>query len=128
MTCRSLLFACAVLGHVACVRATIAQEAPTAEKAAPTAVATSPAPAKSQAELEAALSKMLSGATLEGSFTSTGGRDGDRLRTDKYTLGEVKKLEGKMWMIQAKIQYRDSNAMMVPLPLPIEWAGDTPVI
>src|SRR5262245_65368183 len=122
MAHRPLLVACAVFGFVACSRATIAQESPAANKAAPAAAA---APAKSQAELEAALSKMLSGATLEGSFTSTGGRDGDRLRTDKYTLGEVKKLEGKMWMIQAKIQYRDSNAMMVPLPLPIEWAGDT---
>src|SRR5262245_59833518 len=129
MACRSLLFACAVFAQFSCSRATIAQEVPAAEKAVPEAVATSQSPAKSQAELEAALSKMLTGATLEGSFTNTGGgRDGDRLRTDKYTLGEVKKLEGKTWMIQAKIQYRNSDAVMVPLPLPIEWAGDTPVI
>ena len=46
----------------------------------------------------------------------------------EYTLGDVKKLDGKMWMIQARIQYRDSEAVMVPLPLPVEWAGDTPVI
>jgi hypothetical protein len=125
MFCRLLLVACAVFGLFASSRAAIAQEAPAVEKAAPAVAATE----KSQAELEAALSKMLSGATLEGSFTNTGaGRDGDRLRTDKYTLGEVKKLAGKTWMIQAKIQYRNSDAIMVPLPLPIEWAGDTPVI
>jgi hypothetical protein len=97
-----------------------------AEQAEPVAP---PVRAKTQVELEEALSKMLTGATLEGSFTSTGGeRNMSDLRRDKYTLGEVKKLEGKMWMIQAKIQYRDSEAVMVPLPLPIEWAGDTPVI
>jgi hypothetical protein len=87
-----------------------------------------PARGKTQAELEDQFAQMLSGATLEGSFTNTAGGDGDRLRRDKYTLGEVKKLEGKLWMIQARIQYRDSEAVMVPLPLPVEWAGDTPVI
>lgn len=83
-----------------------------------------PQPKKTQAELEADLSKLLSGATLEGSFTTTGpGRDGQRLSADRYTLGEVKKLSGNVWMIQARM--RDA---MIPLPLPIEWAGDTPVI
>jgi hypothetical protein len=103
---------------------------PSAAQDAPsTAAPAAAAPARSQAEREAALSKMLSGATLEGSFTSTGReRNVDQLRRDKYTLGEVKKIDGKMWMIQAKIQYRDAEAVMVPLPLPIEWAGDTPVI
>ncbi len=115
VSCVLVVVLCA--GLVACSRTTVAQEAPAA------------AVARSQAEREEALSKLLSGATLEGSFTSTGReRDGDQLRRDKYTLGEVKKLEGKTWMIQAKIQYRDSEAVMVPLPLPIEWAGDTPVI
>jgi hypothetical protein len=81
-------------------------------------------PKKSQAELEAELSKLLSGATLEGSFTTTGpGRDGQRLSADRYTLGEVRKLSGNIWMIQARMR-----EAMIPLPLPIEWAGDTPVI
>jgi len=85
-------------------------------------------PRKSQAELEADLAKMLSGATLEGSFTMTGaGRDGARLSRDTYTLGDVKKLAGNIWLIQARIQYGD-NDYTVPLPLPIQWAGDTPVI
>ena len=86
--------------------------------------AATPKPKKSQAELETELSKLLSGATLEGSFTTTGpGQDGARLSADKYTLGEVRKLAGNTWMIQARM--RDA---MIPLPLPIEWAGDTPVI
>src|SRR6478736_2708692 len=47
------------------------------------------APKKTQSELEADLAKMLSGATLEGSFNTTGaGRDATRISADKYTLGE----------------------------------------
>lgn len=111
---------CCVCVLLAGSRLVDAQESPAPSQAAPNT---------RQAELEAALAKMLSGATLEGSFTNTGGGQApDRLQSDKYTLGEVKKLDGKTWMIQAKIQYRNNDAVMVPLPLPIEWAGDTPVI
>jgi len=109
-----------------------AQESPSVGATKPAAASPAPRNAEAdliQAELEAALSKMLTGATLEGSYTSTdGGRAAAELKRDKYTLGEVKKLEGNLWLIQARIQYRDAEAVMVPLPLPIEWAGDTPVI
>jgi hypothetical protein len=84
-------------------------------------------PAKSQAELEADFAKMLTGATLEGSFTMTAGGDGSRLSRDKYILGEVKKLAGDLWLIQTRVQY-GNNDYTVPLPLPVQWAGDTPVI
>jgi hypothetical protein len=85
-------------------------------------------PVKTQAELEADFAAMLSNATLDGSFTSTGtGRDPTRLSSDKYTLGTVNKLAGKIWLIRARIGY-GNNEMLIPLPLPVEWAGDTPVI
>jgi hypothetical protein len=81
-----------------------------------------------QAELEAAFSKKLSGATLEGSFTSTGaGSDPARLSQEKYTLGDVKKLQGNVWLIPARIEYGEHDVTL-PLTLPIRWAGDTPVI
>jgi hypothetical protein len=101
----------------------------TAQPATPAPVA-APAPkaTKSQAELEADFAKMLSGATLAGSFTSTGGgRDPSRLSSDKYSLGDVKKLGGNIWLIHARMQY-GGNDYTVPLPLPIQWAGDTPMI
>src|SRR5262245_6009247 len=81
-------------------------------------------PVKTQAELEADLSALLTNATLEGSFTFTGST---RLMNDKYTLGNVRKLQGKDWLIQARIQYGGRD-VLVPLSLPIEWAGDTPMI
>jgi hypothetical protein len=81
-----------------------------------------------QATLEAKFSKSLSGATLEGSYTLSGaGGDGAKLHREKYTLGEVKKLGGNIWMFPARIQYGDKD-MTLPIPLPVEWAGDTPVI
>lgn len=103
--------------------------------AAPAAFAQSP-PASApptQAEREAALSAMLSGATLEGSFTVSGPGHADgkaapaKLTTDKYTLGEVKKLDGNNWLFPTRIQYSDKD-FTLPLTLPIEWAGDTPVV
>lgn len=81
-----------------------------------------------QSELEAAFGKMLSGATLEGSFTSTGEHfDPAKLAREKYTLGNVKKLEGDYWLIPARIQYGDHD-ITIPLMLPVRWAGDTPMI
>ena len=81
-----------------------------------------------QAKLEAGLSKMLSGATLEGSFTSTGaGSDPTKLSRDKYTLGQVQKVSGEVWQIPARIQYGDKD-ITLPIVLPIRWAGDTPVV
>jgi hypothetical protein len=81
-----------------------------------------------QAKLDAALSKMLSGATLEGSFTSTGaGSDPSKLSRDKYTLGQVKKVGGDVWQIPARIQYSGKD-ITLPIVLPIHWAGDTPVV
>ncbi len=93
------------------------------------AAAQAPAtPTDQQATLEANLAKMLSGATLEGSFTvTTAGRDATKLSSEKYTLGEVKKLDGKNWLIPARIEYGGKDVQL-PLTLPIEWAGDTPIV
>ena len=92
------------------------------------ALAQSPTDDKSLANREAALAEMLSGATLEGSFTVTGpGRAATKLAREKYTLGDVKKLDGKLWLIPARIEYGDKD-IQLPITLPIEWALDTPVV
>ncbi len=81
-----------------------------------------------RAELEAALSKMLSGATLEGSFTVSGpGSDSSKLSREKYTLGDVKKVAGDIWQFPARIEYGGKD-ITLPIPLPVRWAGDTPVV
>ena len=81
-----------------------------------------------QTELEAKFSKSLSGATLEGSYTLNGpAADTSKLRKEKYTLGDVKKLAENTWLFPARIQYGGKDVTL-PIPLPVEWAGDTPVI
>lgn len=97
------------------------------------ATAADPAPGTApatQEQREAALAEMLSGATLEGSFTVSG--RGIAPAPEKYTLGTVrkvdpKKLDGNLWLIPTRIQYGGKDAQL-PITLPIEWAGDTPVV
>jgi hypothetical protein len=83
---------------------------------------------KKQDKLAAAFAKMLSGATLQGSFTSTGhGSDATKLTQEKYTIVEAKQLAENIWLITARIQYGEHDATL-PITVPIRWAGDTPVI
>jgi hypothetical protein len=87
-----------------------------------------PDAAATQAKREAALADMLRGATLEGSFTNTStGHDATQLTREKYTLGDVKKLDGNRWLFPTHIQYGDKD-IQLPITVPIEWAGDTPVV
>ncbi|MCC6908067.1 MAG: PQQ-binding-like beta-propeller repeat protein [Phycisphaerales bacterium] len=85
------------------------------------------APDNRQAELEAKFAQSMSGAQLVGYFTRTGRADDQPLSEDKYTLGEVKKIDGDMWSFEARIQYGQKD-VTVPLMLLVKWAGDTPVI
>ena len=62
---------------------------------------------------------------LAGQFTVVG-REGPPMK-ERYELGEVKHLDGELWLISARIKYADHD-VSVPLTLPIRWAGDTPVI
>ncbi len=84
-------------------------------------------PAEMNAQ-ETALSKSLSGAVMSGFFSVDG--DGDappELRRERYELGEVKKLEGGMWVFPTRIQYGDHDVTL-PIVLPVAWADDTAVI
>lgn len=83
-----------------------------------------------QAEREAEFARRLSGATLQGFFSTTGSEPDDeppRLRGDRYDLVKVAKGEGNRWLFQSRIRYGDHD-VTIPLNLPVEWAGDTPVI
>jgi hypothetical protein len=81
-----------------------------------------------QQDLEAKFVEMLSGATLEGTYTSTApGSDPTKLSRERYTIGEVKKIAGNIWLIPARIEYGDHDVTL-PITVPVKWAGDTPVI
>ena len=76
----------------------------------------------------AALEQTLSGATLVGHFTETNAESKERsLSEERYELSSVRHLGDGKWLFQARIKYGDHD-LTVPLTLPIQWAGDTPVI
>jgi len=80
-----------------------------------------------RAELEKQFQKTLSGATLVGSFTVTGGEKDRALREERYTISKVTRGQGDFWVFHCRVQYGDRD-VTVPLPLEVKWAGDTPVI
>lgn len=79
-----------------------------------------------RATLEAEFAEKMSGAVLAGHFTDD--THPDRApQEDRYTLGKVEKLDGNRWRFQAVIEY-GGRSFTLPIVLPVEWAGDTPVI
>jgi len=77
-------------------------------------------------EKEERFQKMLSGATLIGRYTVIG-KDGAQAKDDRYQLEKVSKVGGDIWLFTARIQYGD-NDVRLPLPVPVKWSGDTPMI
>ena len=92
------------------------------EPAAATASAT-PASVEMNAaekEFEAAMTNV----TLTGFFTVA---DSNETHEDKYTIARVVKIKPDVWNFDARIQYggRDFKATVA---VPVQWAGDTPVM
>lgn len=83
-----------------------------------------PATEAEQAAREEAFWNSMSGVVLEGFFTVG---DGAELRKERYEIAKVSKLGGDIWVFQARIQY-GSRDVTVPVPVRMEWAGDTPVL
>lgn len=88
-----------------------------------------PAEAPAQVEmndLEKKFEKTMSGATLVGRFTVEGQAEGDKPPAEeRYVISKVTKIGEDRWMFIARI---GEAKLPVPLPLPVKWAGDTPVI
>lgn len=93
----------------------------------PTTLAEAP---DAQQAREEAFAKLLTGATLVGYTTLTGG-DGkltsEELQKDSYTLTKVSKQDDGKWRFQASMDYGGLK-LPISVSLPVEWAGDTPVI
>ena len=66
----------------------------------------------------------LTNVTLEGSYTS--GNSSEQ-KQDRYVIEKISKAGGNLWKFEVRIQYGGKD-MAVALPVPILWAGDTPMV
>jgi hypothetical protein len=66
----------------------------------------------------------LNNVTLIGYFTQG---EGAELHDDKYMIERVTKVKEDTWKFEARIQYNKKD-FKVAMPLPVKFAGDTPVI
>jgi hypothetical protein len=66
----------------------------------------------------------LTNVTLTGFYTN--GNSGE-LKEDRYVIEKISKAAGNLWKFDVRIQYNGKD-MAVALPVPIVWAGDTPVV
>ncbi len=83
--------------------------------------------AKDREALYQKFSETLSGSKLVGNFTIVGQEKKD-LTPEEYHIKSVKKMDkGNLWMFKARIKYGGKD-VTVPLPLEVQWAGDTPVV
>lgn len=81
----------------------------------------------SQKELEDRFVKTMTNATMSGRWCLI--KDGELTpeKEDKYTIVSVKKNDNGFWTVNSRIEYGGFN-MVVPVPLRVEWADDTPVM
>ena len=91
-----------------------------------TAAQDKPAPAdgREMNELEKEFEKKMSGVTLVGRF-STDGKEDKPPKQDKYVISKVTKVGDDVWLFGAQL---GDGKPVLPLPLQVKWAGDTPVI
>ncbi|QDS89458.1 hypothetical protein EC9_36580 [Rosistilla ulvae] len=83
--------------------------------------------AEESVERDQKLAAYLSGSKFVGQFTVIG-KPNDKLPKEEYTLKKVEKIPGgDLYLITARIKYGDKD-VEVPLPIPIVWAGETPMI
>lgn len=88
------------------------------------ALACGRSPANERERLAVEFERTLTGATLVGRFSSL---RSDRIGGDRYTIAKVTRLPAGIWLIHTRIQY-GGNDYTAPVPVRVEWAGDTPVI
>lgn len=78
-------------------------------------------------ERERAFEAMMRGAVLEGRWCALEGRLLGKEQADRYEIRGVSRLPGDLWLIAARVQYGEKD-FVVPVPVRVRWAGETPVI
>ena len=76
---------------------------------------------------ERAFADRMQDVVLDGRFTVDWPEPREGQFGDRYEVASVEKLDGNRWRFNARIVY-GSVDVTVPVIVPIEWAGDLPVI
>ncbi|MDB6134656.1 MAG: hypothetical protein JWM59_2899 [Verrucomicrobiales bacterium] len=100
---------------------------PAADPATPVPTVPAPAPAGPTEEMEAKFVEAMTNVTFTGRWCSIKeGKLGPE-KPEQYEIVGVAKSGGDRWVINARIKYGTVN-VVVPVPVQMKWAGDTPVI
>jgi hypothetical protein len=80
----------------------------------------------SLSDLERQFTERMRGAVLNGSFTLTG-REDRPLRPDRYEIASAEKVGDGLWRFSARLVHEGTDVTL-PIVVPMQWHGDTPVI
>jgi hypothetical protein len=107
----------------------LAQETqtPPQQKATVPSATTNTPPKSSAEELETRFKATMTKATMSGRWCLIEDGTLGPEKEDKYTILSVSKLGGDAWIVNARIEY-NQKSMVVPVPVAVKWAGDTPVL
>ena len=82
---------------------------------------------RSEEQRDQEFSKRMAKTVLVGAFT-IGDRKLDAApKEERYEITSVKKSSGNIWVFTARVKYLNFDATL-PIPIPVEWAADTPVV
>jgi hypothetical protein len=87
---------------------------------------TKPAAKPTKDELVKKLEQTLTGAKMTGTFTVMGKAD-KAPAAEEYTVVSAQRIDGDTWLLKARIKYGKTDTTL-PVPLEIQWAGETPII
>lgn len=74
--------------------------------------------------VEKRFQESMSNVTLSGYYTNG---DTSELKQDRYVIEKISKASGNLWKFDVRIQYNGKD-IAIAIPVPILWAGDTPVV
>lgn len=76
---------------------------------------------------DAEFSESMANCVLVGSFTMDGKEDKEPLKAERYEIESVKKASDNLWIFTTRVKYGKVDTK-VPITVPMEWAGDTPMV
>jgi len=78
-------------------------------------------------ELERQFTERMRGVAMVGSFTVSG-REDRAPREDRYDISSVEKVGENLWRFNARMDCCGVSGATIPIVVPMQWHGDTPMI